>query len=45
MNTVNRRVNACCLTATQQCLTISWREQVHFQRNDGDVRFVLDQHA
>jgi len=24
---------------------ISWREQVNFQWNDDDVRFVLDQHA
>jgi hypothetical protein len=26
-------------------LAISWREQVTFQNNDDDVRFVLDQHA
>jgi len=25
--------------------TISWQEQVNFQRNDYDVRFVLDQLA
>jgi hypothetical protein len=24
---------------------ISWREQVNFQKDDDDVRFVLDQHA
>ena len=24
---------------------ISWREQVTFQRDDDEVRFVLDQHA
>jgi len=24
---------------------ISWREQVNFQRDDDDVRFVLDQHS
>jgi hypothetical protein len=24
---------------------ISWREQVNFQRDDDEVRFVLDQHA
>jgi hypothetical protein len=24
---------------------ISWREQVNFQWDDNDVRFVLDQHA
>jgi len=30
---------------TQQFSTISWREQVNFQRDDDEVRFVLDQHA
>ena len=24
---------------------ISWREQVNFQSDDDEVRFVLDQHA
>ena len=24
---------------------ISWREQVNFQSDDDDVRFILDQHA
>ena len=24
---------------------ISWREQVNFQRNDDEVRFLLDQHT
>ena len=24
---------------------ISWREQANFQRDDDEVRFVLDQHA
>jgi len=24
---------------------ISWREQVNFQYNDDQIRFVLDQHA
>jgi hypothetical protein len=24
---------------------ISWREQVNFQWDDGEIRFVLDQHA
>jgi len=24
---------------------ISWRDQVKFQSNDDEVRFVLDQHA
>jgi len=27
------------------CSAISWQEQVHFQRDDDEVRFVLDQHA
>jgi hypothetical protein len=27
------------------CSAISWREQVNFQWDDDDVRFVLDQHA
>jgi hypothetical protein len=27
------------------CTSISWREQVNFQLDDDDVRFVLDQHA
>jgi hypothetical protein len=36
----------CCLTPTQQiCSTISWQEQVNFQWDDEEVRFVLDQHA
>ena len=26
-------------------LARSWREQVNFQRDDNEVRFVLDQHA
>jgi hypothetical protein len=26
-------------------LYISWREQINFQWNDDEVRFVLDQHA
>ena len=25
-------------------LTISWREQINFQRDDDEVCFVLDQH-
>jgi len=24
---------------------LSWREQVNFQRDDDEIRFVLDQHA
>ena len=35
----------CCLTPTQQFSDISWREQVNFQWDDDEVRFVLDQHA
>jgi len=31
--------------ATQQFSVMSWREQVNFQRDDDEVRFVLDQHA
>ena len=27
------------------CTSISWREQVNFQLDDDEVRFVLDQHA
>jgi len=38
-------VSGCCLTPTQQFSAISWREQVHFQCDDDEVRFVLDQHA
>jgi len=26
-------------------IAISWQEQVNFQRDEDDVRFVLDQHA
>ena len=40
------RVNGCCLTPTQQFFSaISWREQVNFQCDDDEVRFVLDQHT
>jgi hypothetical protein len=35
----------CCLTPPQQFSTISWREQVNFQWDDDEVRFVLVQHA
>ena len=37
--------DSCCLTPTQQFSAISWREQINFQWNDDEVRFVLDQHA
>ena len=34
------------LTPNQQFFSyISWQEQVHFQWDDDEVRFVLDQHA
>ena len=34
------------LTPTQQFFTyISWQEQVNFQCDDDEVRFVLDQYA
>jgi hypothetical protein len=31
-------VSDCCFSA------ISWQEQVNFQRDDDEVRFVLDEH-
>ena len=31
-----------CLMQTQKISSISWREQVNFQWNDDEVRFVLD---
>jgi hypothetical protein len=39
------RVSDRCLTPIQQFSAISWREQVHFQWDDDEVRFVQDQHA
>ena len=38
-------VSDCCLAPTQSFSAISWREQINFQWNDDEVRFVLDQHA
>jgi hypothetical protein len=35
----------CCLTPIQQFSAISRREQVNFQWDDDEFRFVLDQHA
>ena len=32
------------LTPTQHFSAISWREQVNFQLDDDEIRFVLDQH-
>jgi hypothetical protein len=37
-------VSECCLTPIQQFSAISWREQVNFQWDYDEVRFVLDQH-
>ena len=50
-NTLNKKyqsewVSDCCLTPTQQFFpAISWREQINFQWDNDEVRFVLDQHA
>jgi hypothetical protein len=30
---------------TNNCSAVSWREQVNFQWDDDEVRFVLDHHA
>ena len=38
-------VSDCCLMPTQQFSAISWREQVNFQWDDDELRFVLDQHV
>jgi hypothetical protein len=38
-------VSDCCLTIIQHFSAISWREQVNFQWDDNEVRFVLAQHA
>jgi hypothetical protein len=38
-------VSDCCLTPFQQFSAISLREQVDFQWDYDDVRFVLDQHT
>jgi len=39
-------VNDFCLRQLSNFSAISWREQVHFKRNDDDeFRLVLDQHA
>jgi hypothetical protein len=37
-------VSDCCITPIQQFSAISWREQVNFQSDDDEVRFVPDQH-
>jgi hypothetical protein len=38
-------VSDCCLMPSQQFSAISWREQVNYQWDDDEVRFVLNQHA
>ena len=39
-------VSSCCLTPTQHFfLALSYQEQLNFQRDDDEVRFVQDQHA
>jgi hypothetical protein len=39
-------VSDCWLMPIQQFFSyISWQEQVNFQWDDDEVRFVLDQHA
>ena len=35
----------CCLTPLSSFPAISWPEQVNFQWDDDEVRFVLDQRA
>ena len=40
------RVSDCCLKIIQQFFSyISWQEQVIFQCDDDEIRFVLSQHA
>ena len=38
-------ISDCCLTPKQQLLSNIMQEQVNFQWNDDEVRFILDQHA
>jgi hypothetical protein len=38
-------VSDCCLIATQQFFSYIMADQVYFQWEDGEVRFVLDQQA
>jgi hypothetical protein len=38
-------VGDCCLTLNKQLFVIMTRTQVTFQRDNDDVRFVLDQHT
>jgi len=45
LNEHMRWVSDCCLTLIQQFFSYIWREQVNYQWDDDEVRFVLDQHA
>jgi hypothetical protein len=38
-------VSDCCLTNANSAIFQLWWEQVHFQWDDDDVHFVLDQHT
>ena len=39
-------ISGCCLTPTQQFFSyIIWWEQINFQWDDDEVRFLLEQHA
>ena len=42
---LSERVNDCCLAPLSYFSAILWREQVKFQWDDEEDRFVLDQHA
>jgi hypothetical protein len=44
-NSVSEWVGDCCLTPIQYFSAILWREQVNFQWDDDEIRFVLDQRA
>ena len=44
-NSVSVRVSDCCLMPIQQFSAILWREQVNFESEDDEARFVLDQHT
>ena len=41
----NEWVSDCCLPPTQEFSSYIMREQVNFQWDDDEVRFILDQHA
>jgi hypothetical protein len=42
--TKDYKIGICCFS-TKHFSAISWWEQVKFQWNDDEIRFVLDQHA